>query len=83
MYVVLIIVLFISHFKTGEEHKNRKRKKMKKIEVKSYQVKRHFYISLQGKNSSKDPWFMNLEISKDFRSSFFSKGDHFHLTRVS
>ena len=41
-----------------------------------------YFISLQGRNTHDDPWFLDLDISKEFKC-IFSKMDYFNLTRVS
>lgn len=41
-----------------------------------------FFIDLNGKNSHSSPWFLNLDISRDF-SSFADKKDIFILSRVT
>ena len=38
------------------------------------------YLNLQGKNDPDCPWFLDLDVSKEF-ISFFDKIDHFKLTR--
>jgi hypothetical protein len=40
------------------------------------------FISLQGKNTHSNPWFLDLDTSSDFKT-FVKKRDHFTLTRVS
>jgi len=39
------------------------------------------FISLQGKNTHLNPWYLDLDTSSDFKS-FVKKRDHFTLTRV-
>lgn len=59
-----------------------KRSSPKNNFIESIEIKRDIlFLPLQGENLSTSPWFLDLDISKDFQS-FFDKRDYFILGRV-
>lgn len=76
------MILILMELKNLRIIKSKKKgEKLKEVSFTEDDELMSIFISLNGKNSHTSPWFLNLDISKDFHS-FVDKRDIFDLSRV-
>lgn len=83
LYLIVLSIFCLKSLKSGKCCKSEKKSKKKKgvffnMESEYLSV----FININGKNSHSSPWFMNMDISKEF-NCFVDKRDIFTLSRVS